>query len=279
MKKNNIFSILGIALLVVLVSISSCKEEEYDFNKMIPGIAGITGPTNVTAGGFVASQYEVVAARTNSVYTWAVVGHTFTIAEVKNKSWAADITFDQASVAVHDVQVIVTETTQGGLTATDTIIVDLAPLCPLNGAADYAGTWIGTDAGYASQITATADGDDVVLDGVNAQWIVDGWGETITAGGTCAMTINYDDGTVEIPQQYIFNTLWSGSDYVYEIAGEGLWDNCGSVPTITLNYDLYNVTDDYWVNGSYAFVIDISVGTPVKKSYNMTIPTPVKIRK
>lgn len=125
--------------------------------------------------------------------------------------------------------------------------------CPLeNGASSLVGSWSGTDAGYASSlITTTLKGTALTVSGMNVGFINDFWGEDITAGGSFTMTVK-GNGTVDIPRQYIFTTIYKGALSDYEIKGSGKWENCGSKPKLTIIYDIYYVGEDKGLAAQYA---------------------------
>jgi len=116
--------------------------------------------------------------------------------------------------------------------------------CPLaNGSASLVGSWTGKDAGYNSSLIKTvAKGADLTVSGMNVGFMNDFWGEDIVTGGSFTMTVK-GNGTVDIPRQYIFTTVYKGALSDYEIKGSGKWENCGSKPKITITYDIFYVGD------------------------------------
>ncbi len=82
------------------------------------------------------------------------------------------------------------------------------------------------------------NGTKLAVTGIGKGFIEDFWGEAVTTGGTCLMTVNVN-GTLDIPRQYIFTTDYKGDAYEYEIKGSGNWDNCGGKPALLINYDIY----------------------------------------
>ena len=125
--------------------------------------------------------------------------------------------------------------------------------CPLEkGAASLVGSWSGNDAGYPSSlITTVLKGTDLTVSGMNVGFINDFWGEDITTGGSFTMTVK-GNGTVDIPRQYIFTTIYKGALSDYEIKGSGKWENCGSKPKLTIIYDIYYVGEDKGLAAQYA---------------------------
>lgn len=130
------------------------------------------------------------------------------------------------------------------------------PYCPLvNGIADLAGTWTGTDAYYGTGFTATVDGTKLKIEGMGEAFIDEWWGEPVVAGGSFLMTVK-GNGTIDIPRQYIFTTVYEGANYDYEVMGTGKWENCGSSPKLTITYDIYYPGDADGLAKSYAGYLD-----------------------
>lgn len=125
--------------------------------------------------------------------------------------------------------------------------------CPLaNGSASLAGSWSGKDAGYTSNlIKSTVNGSNLNVDGVSVGFINDFWGEDIVKGGSFVMTVK-GNGTVDIPRQYIYTTVYKGALSDYEIKGSGKWENCGNKPVLTFTYDIYYVGDAKGIAETYA---------------------------
>jgi len=63
-------------------------------------------------------------------------------------------------------------------------------------------------------------------------------------------------GTVDIPRQYIFTTIYQGALSDYEIKGSGKWENCGSKPKLLITYDVYYVGDEKGLAATYAAYLD-----------------------
>jgi hypothetical protein len=147
----------------------------------------------------------------------------------------------------------VTETTSGGVTSAEKVIkVRVNPYCPLaNGIDDLIGSWSGDDAGYTSVIVTTKVGSDLKAQGMGVGFIEDFWGESVVTLGTFKITINID-GTLDIPRQYVFTTLYGGDNYDYEIKGSGTWANCGVSPTFIITYDIYYPGDANGLAKTYA---------------------------
>ncbi len=117
--------------------------------------------------------------------------------------------------------------------------------------------WSGIDAtdafacvgGCPSQITSSIDCTGSFLRGINANWMFGSWGEEIIEEANVYYT---DDGAgnITIDSQYIFTTLYSGSEYDYTISGTGVIDGTG---TLTLQYyldqDGFGVSEWMFANG------------------------------
>jgi hypothetical protein len=125
--------------------------------------------------------------------------------------------------------------------------------CPLvSGSASLVGSWSGKDAGYNSNlIKTTVNGTNLNVAGVSVGFINDFWGEEVVSGGSFVMTIK-GNGTVDIPRQYIYTTIYKGALSDYEIMGSGKWENCGNKPVLTFTYDIYYVGDAAGLAQQYA---------------------------
>jgi hypothetical protein len=134
--------------------------------------------------------------------------------------------------------------------------VTVNAFCPLpNGLDDLLGSWSGDDASYESIITTAVEEGEFLVSGISVGFINDFWGEEVIDGGTFVMTVN-DNGTLDIPRQYIYTTEYEGDPYDYEIAGSGTWDNCGVTPTFTITYDIYYPGDAKGLAATYAAYLD-----------------------
>ena len=127
--------------------------------------------------------------------------------------------------------------------------------CPLaNGNADLVGSWSGTDGAgpetYPSQITTAVDGTKLAVSGMSVGFMNNFWGEEIVKGGTFLMTVA-GNGSVDIPRQYIYTTVYKGAESEYEIKGSGKWENCGDKPVMKITYDIYYVGDEKGIAASY----------------------------
>lgn len=216
---------------------------EYKIDSITPFTALPISGSDIVNGGFT-SKYSVAPSELDklfSTFTW-----TATAGEVSSPSgqpWIAEIFFSNEDVG--DVVVSLIEQNAKGMKDTSHFEVTVNEYCPLDGGMnDLVGSWSGTDAWFESQITIEVSGSDLAVSGMNAGFITDWWGEEITDGGTITMTFN-EDGTVEIPRQYIFTTLYDGDPYDYEIEGSGRWNNCGVSPALLITYDIYYADEEF----------------------------------
>jgi hypothetical protein len=127
--------------------------------------------------------------------------------------------------------------------------------CPLaNGVASLVGSWSGTDGAgpetYPSQVTTAVDGTKLAVSGLSVGFMNNFWGEEIVEGGTFLMTVA-GNGSLDIPRQYIYTTIYKGDLSDYEIKGSGKWENCGAQPVMKITYDIYYVGDDKGLAASY----------------------------
>ena len=134
----------------------------------------------------------------------------------------------------------------------------ISPSPLANGVADLAGSW-GVVESYTNGVyfdegsfSASWDGTYLIASGLGGEFIKNFWAETVVAGGDCNMTVT-EDGTITIPRQYIFTTVYDGDNYDYEIEGSGSWVSlCGEAPVMKLQYDIYYVGDADGLAAIYA---------------------------
>jgi hypothetical protein len=158
--------------------------------------------------------------------------------------------------------------TDGLFTGQDISLI-INEFCPLaNNPGDFAGTWSGNDAfnfGVPENVSMAVNGDSLTVTGLSFYMIQYWWGETITSGGSFSMKVN-DDGTVTIPRQFIYTTLYQGAPSRYDIKGKGTWKNCGTSPTLHIVYDIYYAGDQTGIGADYngaAFVANLTLGGPI----------------
>lgn len=95
-------------------------------------------------------------------------------------------------------------------------------------------SYTGIDADFDSKITTNEDCTGKIVGGLNANWMFDFWGEKIIDEGT--VYYSEDAGVITIESQYVFTTLYSGSEYGYTVSGTGTYDE--TTGDITLQYYL-----------------------------------------
>jgi len=252
MKKNIFFTII---LLAVVSMFNSCTtppieaaQDAYDYNAIIPKVLGINGPA-VSIQTFT-SDYTINYYRGGSTWNWSA--EDAIVESVSEDTRTATIRFDSYPED-GTATVIVTETTMGGKTSEpNTYEVTVQKYCALtNGVDDLVGSWSGDDGTYDSQVTTEVSGTSLEVSGLSVGVITDWWAETITDGGSFLLTVN-ENGTLDIPRQYIYTTEYDGDPYRYEIIGDGTWDNCGSSPTLLIHYDIYYEGDASGIGADYA---------------------------
>jgi hypothetical protein len=123
--------------------------------------------------------------------------------------------------------------------------------------ATWVGSWAGgDDAGYASQTVTALDGASLTIVGLNAGWIVDFWGESITEQVPVIIDM-HADGTLSIAKQYYMTTDWQGDPYRYEIDGSGSWNGCDKAMSIAYNIYYEGSSDPAY--GSFPITEDITL--------------------
>ncbi|MBN2615908.1 MAG: hypothetical protein JXR71_09460 [Bacteroidales bacterium] len=295
MKKITYILLLAIAVF----ALNSCSKD-------IPGTSDINYVTFEKSAYQYNVQPDSTFLKDINIYTTQVSSSDRTFGVTVNA--ASDL--DAGSYSVPATITVPANTNKGVLTISlkdqnispngSTLILDMTPqaglfigksqvtitvneFCPLqNNPGDFAGTWTGTDAYYVTNnVQMTVQSSSLLVDGLNVGWITDAWGESIVSGGSILMTVN-NDGTIVIPRQYIFTTLYSGANYDYEIKGTGTWKNCGT-PSMVLTYDIYYAGDATGLGGYYygtPFVADLTLGSaPVIKSAPQLPPMKHKISK
>lgn len=281
--KKNIFYSLGVLLAFALVFTSCDKEDDYDFNNYTPVIiGGITGPDLGFASGLAPLTYSVTP-RGGSTFSWSVTGIDAEIVQDAVYPSIAYITFAQSNENVEAV-ITVVETAQSGISSEPvTYTVELLKFNPIE-ITGFNGSWTGVDAYYDSQITIEANGETTLaVSGMSEGFISDWWGEPVVAGGTFTMDVNLMNGSVSIPRQHIYTTVWDGDNYDYDIAGTGLWDNTGAAPTLVITYDIYyegyptGLAETYaaYLNDTPYFTADIVLSNG-KRDYVSPTPTILK---
>jgi len=243
-----------ISLLVVVSLFAACEEtamekaqNAYDASMVVPAVLSTTGPSLVLqtfSYDFAVSYY-----RAGSTWNWTAVDAT--VQSVSQDTRSATILFDQLPASGKAI-INVTETTAGGKTSDPKAIeVTVEPFCPLE-FDDFIGTWDIVETGdspsttTAEVVAGTKDNqivikaDETGIPSLLGQVFI-GWEEIFQAGedfapnGDITLTLNLNDGTVQIPFAY-----WGQTDvgYDYWYFGSGTWDGCGTTPKLTLTIKL-----------------------------------------
>ncbi len=275
--KNKILGLLSL-IAVVAFLVSSCTKsdidkarESYDWNKVIPKIMYFHGPTEVAASGLAAVEYSV-PSRGGSTFDWKTVGYDADIT-VPDPHYPniVDVTWHQSSVDTSAL-LIVTETTHGGLTASDTLHVTLKMFCPED-ISWFVGTWTGTAILFREKTGADLDTTDITLEitadpnnesgvvikatddpnGVGGEYlpqlldfIYQSWGERfqkdIGDEGNVYLTMGLLDGSVKVKDAHWGQTLPGPYDYWCD--GGGTWSGCTNSLNFTFNMYWYSDKSD-----------------------------------
>ncbi len=263
--KNKIIAQMAFLMVAVFLFVSCGKtyieenQDAYSPSDVIPVVVATTGPGLALQ----TKTYKFTVAYDRSGSTWAWNTVDATIQSVSSDTKEAMVLFDVLP-ATDTALVKIVETTSAGISSEEKVLkVKVDPFCPLD-PAGFVGDWSGTDGmtldGYyfpSQVVISNPVGTTVDVTGLNFGWMVNIWGETIEEGGTVSMTIN-DNGTVEIPDQFCFTTDYGGDPYDYNIVGSGTWSNCGTNPTIIIEYIVYYVSDGYvlpddWTDGAFEY--------------------------
>lgn len=140
--KNRLFRYISLLTVIAMVFVVSCEKtdiqkanEEYDFDKIVPKVQGVSGPATVIQS--LSGSYSVNYFRGGSTWTWQVTNGTITSTSEDTRK--IDVLFPDLGEAV----VTVTETTLGGITSdpmSRTINVVL-PVVTMVGPADVVQTF------------------------------------------------------------------------------------------------------------------------------------------
>lgn len=243
-----------IVILIAGITVSCEEKNDYDYNKIIPKIVGgINGPSEILATGAKAEVFKVIN-RGGSTWSWQVIGSDATITQDPNFGSIADITFAPSTLD-KTAQVIVTETTQGGLTASDTLNVELLAFQKLTWD-DFVGTWTGTEEDDTEVSFEVVKGDTENSIVIKAEAGIPGlfggvytsWGESFQPDfgneGDVIAVIDLNTGDVTIEGQYFGQTL--PGPYDYYIYGAGTYNGYMMKLTYSMNFD-DTFSDDYAV--------------------------------
>lgn len=256
--KNKIFRYISFFAALIMI-LGACQKtdiqkanDDYDFDKVIPVVLGISGPTNATQT--FSESYSPSYFRGGSTFSWSVsAGATITSTSADTRD--IDVLFTEAG----EVDITCTETTLGGVTSepyTETITV--AEFCPMS-RDDFLGTWVGTESGKTSgDLTVTfiagAADDEIIVEataGIPAFMggVFTGWGESFQAGfgdeGDIVIQVNAN-GSLGKNVRYWGQTLPGPWDYW--TFNEGLWSGCGAAPTMDFDFAL-----DWDGSGAYGY--------------------------
>lgn len=260
--KNKIF--FAIALLMVVSLFDSCTtppieaaQEAYNYNAIVPkvlnGIQGGTVAFQTTEADFTIDYY-----RGGSTWNWSVEGAT--IKSISEDTRTATVEYPTAGTA----KIMVTETTQGGVTSEqETLDVTVNEFCPMT-ADDFVGTWAGTESvngGDPEDITmiiSKVDDGTIRIDAQGGtpgllQSVYSGWGETFQAGfgleGNILVNLGLADGSLSLNSgEYWGQTLPGPYDYWY--VGSGTWNGCSS--SISFDFEMHWDDADFGDGGDYA---------------------------
>lgn len=229
------------------------SQDAYDATKVVPMVLGMTGPGSVLQ----TKTYTFGVNYVRAGSTWAWTGENCTVSSVSEDTRSASVLFNVLPAEGTLAKITVIETTAGGVASSPkSLEVTVNPFCPLaNGIDDLVGSWSGSDAGYTSEFMTLKESDVLKGKGMGVGFIEDFWAENVIEEGNFTITIN-DDGTVDIPRQYVFKTIYEGDNYDYEIAGSGTWDNCGATPEMVIKYDIYYPDDAKGLAATYASYLD-----------------------
>ena len=113
---------------------------------------------------------------------------------------------------------------------------------------ELTGTDVNLDkAGFVGEgsVVINPDGLSYTIDGLNADFMLNYWGEEIQESVPVKFTID-KDGIITIKKQYIFTTLYDGDLYDYSIYGSGKVNSCDG--TVTIDYEM---DQDGFLLGAY----------------------------
>lgn len=256
--KNKLFRYISFLTALVLI-FGACQKtdiqkanDEYDFNKVIPIVQGISGPSNATQT--FSESFSPSYFRGGSTWAWSVsAGASITSTSADTRD--VDILFSEMG----DVTLTLTETTLGGVTSEPYVMdIAVAEFCPMT-RDDFLGTWVGTEEGKtagpltitfvagtgANEIVAEATAGTPAI--MSAVFL--GWGEVYQDGfgdeGDIILTVN-ENGSIGKNVRYWGQTL--PGPYDYWTFNEGLWSGCGAAPTMDFDFAL-----DWSGGGSYGY--------------------------
>ncbi|MFZ2429566.1 MAG: hypothetical protein WAW57_00295 [Lutibacter sp.] len=96
--------------------------------------------------------------------------------------------------------------------------------------------WIGADADYDSQVSTKEICDGLYIKGLNAEWMLDWWGEVVVDQKDVFASIDAD-GKVTIAKQFLYTTTYNGAVQPnYSVYGSGTYDK--ATGKLYIKYDL-----------------------------------------
>jgi hypothetical protein len=126
----------------------------------------------------------------------------------------------------------------------------------MNNIASQAISWGGVDTydyyapdGWVSTVTTGINCSDMVISGLNTEWMLEVWGEVIETEYPVIYTVDDATGVVTIEEQDIFETSNNGNLSRYTVSATGTLDDSGSPTTMHLEYVLKQEGFDvgtYW---------------------------------
>ena len=126
----------------------------------------------------------------------------------------------------------------------------------MNNIASQAISWGGVDTydsyapdGWVSTVTTGINCSDMVISGLNTEWMSEVWDEVIETEYPVIYTVDDATGVVTIEEQDIFETSYDGNLSRYTVSATGTLDDSGSPTTMHLEYVLKQEGFDvgaYW---------------------------------
>lgn len=97
-------------------------------------------------------------------------------------------------------------------------------------------SWGGTDADYASQVSTKSICDGLFIKGLNAEWMLDWWGEIVVDESDIFASIDAS-GNVTIEKQFLYTTTYNGDVQPdYYVYGTGTYNE--ATGELYIRYDL-----------------------------------------
>jgi hypothetical protein len=248
MKKFN--HLIGFLLLACLsLVVVSCDDDEtakpstVSFYATSFAASESGGPITL---GFQLDEPAVEDVSVTLTFTGtATQGEDYTVPETSlvipkgetNGSFAIDITKD---IVFEGDETISVAMASSGLTASEPYVVTITDDdCDFSWVGNFGGVDGDFDGiGYqgTAAVTIVADGaGGYTIEGLNEDFILNVWGEEVQTRVPVTFTVD-SEGTITIPDQYIFTTLYNGTLYDYNISGTGAIRSCDG--TIVIDYEM-----------------------------------------